>query len=346
MTEIRQVATRLYEEHPHQLLVDVTTNDGVTGTGECWWGMANDDRPGTGARPIEETVTTLLTPQVIGRDPRAITRMWHELSEHFSRYGDGGVITMAIAGLELALWDLKGKTLEVPVVELLGGPVHEALPAYASLPPLRETERVLAEISRAAAHGFRAAKLHEHSLRVITEVANGAPTDMSLMLDVNGHYDPVEAVGVAQALAALGYIWFEEPIHPMRDHRAIGRVAAASPVPLAGGENEYSLRDFEALLRHTGITFLQPEITKIGGLSAATRVSALAELHNVALCPHNFRLGPSLLASIHWGFSSPATRWLEVPWLPEGIEFSSGVKVPPLEDGKVMAPTGMGFELT
>lgn len=345
MTLIKDVSLRHYEDFPHQLLLDVTTENGATGTGECWWGMPNGDRPGSGARPIVQVVEALITPRVLGRDARHIGRLWHELADHFYRYGDGGMLPMGIAGLDLALWDLRGKSLGVPVVELLGGAVHDAIPAYASLPPLHTTERVLHEIARAKAHGFRAAKLHEHALDIITEVASGAPNGFTLMLDVNGHYDLVEAIDVAQVLGELGYYWFEEPVRPMRDHRSIRKVADASPVRLAGGENEFSLIDFERFLTSSGVTYLQPEITKIGGLTPATRVSALAELHNVVLCPHNFRLGPSLLASIHWGFSSPITQWLEIPWLPEGNDFPSGVTVPALEDGAVRAPTGLGLAL-
>ena len=155
MSTITDVSLRHYEDFPHQLLVDVTTEDGATGTGECWWGMPVGERPGSGARPIVQTVEAMLIPRVLGRDARQIARLWFELSDHFYRYGDGGMLPMAIAGLDLALWDLRGKTLGVPVVDLLGGSVHEAIPAYASLPPLGSTERVLRELERANAYGFR-----------------------------------------------------------------------------------------------------------------------------------------------------------------------------------------------
>ena len=131
----------------------------------------------------------------------------------------------------------------------------------------------------------------------------------------------------------------------MRDVSALARVAASSPVALAAGENEYSNADFQRLLASGAINWLQPEIAKIGGLTAARRISGLAELHNVALAPHNFRIGPSLYASIHWGLSSPATAWIELPWLPQGIAFPCGAKLPPLIDGEVGLPDGPGFGL-
>ena len=112
---------------------------------------------------------------------------------------------------------------------------------------------------------------------------------------------------------------------------------------VAGGENEYTLEDFDRLLRTGAITYLQPEITKIGGLTAARRVSTLAELHSVALSPHNFRLGPALYASIQWGFTSPATKWLEIPWVRPQVGFSHRAQLPPLVDGMVLPPTGPGL---
>jgi L-alanine-DL-glutamate epimerase-like enolase superfamily enzyme len=250
---------------------------------------------------------------------------------------------MALSGLDLALWDLLGRRLRVPVVQLLGGAVHDGLPAYASLPPLRDVDRVVAETGRALEAGLQAVKLHETTVDHVVALRERFGADLRIMVDVNGHFDPLDAIALGRALARHDVAWFEEPVRPMRDHRALCRVRDACGVDLAAGENEYTLDDFERLLDSGAIAYLQPEITKIGGLTAARRVGTLAELHNVALCPHNFRIGPSLYASIHWGLSSPATRWMEVPWLPDGTTFAAGMRLPPLRDGRVFAPEGAGF---
>jgi galactonate dehydratase len=169
--------------------------------------------------------------------------------------------------------------------------------------------------------------------------------DIALMVDCNGHFNVTEAIAFSRAIAAHDVYWLEEPVRPMRDIESLARVARAGPLPIAAGENEYSPADFQRLLASGSIGWLQPEITKIGGLTAARRISALAELHNVVLAPHNFRIGPCLYASIHWGLSSPATGWLEMPWLPEGRAFPSGAQLPPLRDGQVELPEGPGFGL-
>lgn len=332
-----------------QLLVDVESSDGRSGTGEAWWGIATPDSGETddaAIRPIEAAIEALLAPRCLGTDADNIEALWLTLADWSARYGDGGIITMALSGIDLALWDLKAKRLGVPAVQLIGGKSHDRLPAYASLPPLRSAEAVVHECRRAGDAGFRAFKLHEVNPAIIRATREALGPDAILMIDVNGHFDVVEAIAFAHAIADCGIYWYEEPVRPMRNHDAIAQVAAAQPLPLAAGENEYSLDDFSRLLSRKMIRWLQPEITKIGGLTPARKVAALAELHNVALAPHNFRNGPALYASIHWGFASPTTRWLELPWLPEGAAFPCGAPLPKVTGGTVALPEGPGFGLS
>jgi L-alanine-DL-glutamate epimerase-like enolase superfamily enzyme len=331
-----------------QLLVDVETSAGHAGTGECWWGIASAEHgepPDAAFRPMQAAVEALFAPRCIGADADDIEALWFRLADWAARYGDGGIIMMALAGIDLALWDLKAKRLGVPAVQLLGGRAHERLPVYASLPPLRSTEAVVRACRRAQAAGFNAFKLHEIEVAIVRETRVTLGNDAVLMVDVNGHFDTEEAIAFGRAIADCGIFWYEEPVRPMRNHDAIARVAAAQPLPLAAGENEYSLDDFHRLLSRNIVRWLQPEITKIGGLTPARKVAALAELHNVALAPHNFRNGPALYSSIHWGFSSPATRWLELPWLPDGVDFPCGAVLPAVEDGMIGLPDGTGFGL-
>lgn len=324
-------------------IVRVIDSDGVEGIGEAWWGIPDREQPARAAAPMVSVVDHLLAPKAVGRDADWIEQLWHELWDWGYRYGDQGIFMMGLSGLDLALWDLKGKRLGCPVASLLGGPAMDALPAYASFPPLREPELLVSETQRALDYGFTAIKLHELDPELTALLRDEFGADLLIMVDVNGHFDPIEAIEVGRRLAELDVLWFEEPVRPMRDHEAIARVGAALDCDLAGGENEYTLSDFERLLSTGALTYLQPEITKIGGLTAARRVSALAELYNVALCPHNFRLGPSLFASIHWAFTSPASRWLELPWVPQGLEFSHPASLPLLVDGRIEAPITPGL---
>jgi L-alanine-DL-glutamate epimerase-like enolase superfamily enzyme len=169
------------------------------------------------------------------------------------------------------------------------------------------------------------------------------PEGCALMFDVNGHFTPIQAEEAARELEPYQVTWFEEPVFPMQDYRALARLRRRTRVRLAAGENEYSLEGFHRLMGNDAVDVVMPEITKIGGLSRARRVSALAELFNFTVSPHNYRIGPALYANIHWALGQVNMDWLEVPWLPEGFAFPSGVPTPPLVDGRVRLPEGSGL---
>ena len=346
MSQIAAVRTTILDStRLTQTFVTVTDVDGRSGVGETWWGIPDRERPGAEARAIASVVDDILAPRVVGREAGEIGRLWFELWDYGYRYADQGIFPMALSGLDIALWDLLGKTLGVSVLQLLGGSRHDAVPAYASLPPLREPELVVSETQRAVDAGISGVKLHEVTIDHVERLRRRFGDQLAIMVDVNGHFDPIEAVAFGRQLADLGVTWFEEPVRPMRDHRAMRRVQQESRVDIAAGENEYTLEDFERLLSAEAITYLQPEVTKIGGITAAQRVATLAELHNVALSPHNFRPGPSLYASLAYGFASSATRWFEIPWVPDRVRFASDTPLPAMEDGLVLVPEGPGLSI-
>lgn len=344
MARIDSVAAELlHDESLVNVVVRVRDSDGLEGVGEAWWGILDPAQPSRTASPIIAVVNDMLAPRLSGRDPEAIERLWFELWDWGYRYADQGIFLMGLSGVDLALWDLKGKRLGVGVASLLGGPVSDGIPGYASLPPLREPDRLVAETARAMEAGFTAVKLHEIDPELTALLREEFGDAVQIMVDVNGHFDPLQAIAAGRRLSELDVTWFEEPVRPMRDHAAIARVGAAIECDLAGGENEYTLEDFDRLLATGALAYLQPEITKIGGLTAARRVGVLAELYNVALCPHNFRLGPSLYASVHWAFTSCASKWIEIPWVPSDAAFSFPAALPPMRDGLVLPLDGPGF---
>lgn len=317
MAAIEEVVAEIHHDQALiNVIVRVRDTDGAEGVGEAWWGIADHEKPARAAAPIASVVDDLLAPRLVGREADHVERIWFEEWDWGFRYADQGIFLMGLSGVDLALWDLLGKRLGVPVTTLFGGPVADAIPAYASLPPLRQPDLLVSETRRALDAGFNAVKLHELDPELTALVRREFGDDLKIMVDGNGHFDPVQAIEVGRRLSELGVVWFEEPVRPMRDHESIARVRASVACDLAGGENEYTLADFDRLLASGSLAYLQPEITKIGGLTAAKRVSTLAELYNVALCPHNFRLGPALYASIHWAFTTPVARWLEFPWVP------------------------------
>lgn len=230
---IAKVETRLFEDRFFpQLLVQVTTDEGLTGTGECWWGVSPaaqeirelNLKPAAMVEPIAAVVKSLLHPLLVGRPSEHIEDLWQRMIRFIYRYGDQGVVRCAVSGVDLALWDLLGKQLGVPVIQLFGGPVKDGLRAYASLPPLKEPYRIREESRRARQAGFTGIKLHETDPETAALVREEVGSDVAIMFDVNGHFAMPEALKTAARLQAYDGYWFEEPVWPMRDHRAMARI--------------------------------------------------------------------------------------------------------------------------
>ena len=344
MTTIENIEVRVESANPMtQVLVLIEASDGTTGIGEAWWGIPDRDVFGRGALPIASTIDNLITPKLLGKKSSSIEKHWFDLWDFGYRYADQGIFLMGLSGVDIALWDLLGKQLDVPVVQLLGGQVHQSIRAYASLPPLRDLDTVVSETQRAIDSGIRAVKLHEVESKYVHALRDTFGDELDIMVDVNGHFNIQEAKNIGLDMASRGITWFEEPIRPMRDHAGMKKIAQQTGLAIAAGENEYTLEDFHRLLAADVVTYLQPEITKIGGLTTAKRINVLTELYNTELSPHNFRIGPSLYSSIQWAFAAPMATWIEVPWI-QG-EFAAGIQLPPIEDGRVLMPTGPGLGL-
>jgi L-alanine-DL-glutamate epimerase-like enolase superfamily enzyme len=336
--KIEKVETQSFEGKAgmrDQLFVHIYTDDGFEGIGETWWGLS--------IKPVQSAIENVLAQQVIGQDSTRIEYLWNKMFHHAYRYGTEGILLCGLSGIDLALWDLLGKRLNVPVATLLGGTVRDGIKAYASLPPYRQEKRVREEVSKANELGFAGVKLHEYDLDLVAAAIDTAPDGYPVMVDVNGQWTPLEAEDAALQMADMGVFWLEEPIFPMQDHVAMIKLRQRVDLRLAAGENEYSLYAFNSLMTGGAVDFIQPEITKIGGLTMARKVSALADLHNAAICPHSFVVGPSSYANTHWAFSQMNMEWLEIPLLTEGLSFPSGT--PPLKmvDGMIQLPGGPGL---
>lgn len=320
-----------------QLFVRISTDEGLTGLGETWYGLP--------INPIKSAIEDTLIPILLQEDSSRIEYLWHKMYHYAYRYGTEGVILCAISGIDLALWDLMGQRLGCPVIQLLGGMVREGLKAYASFPPYREEKALMREVERAVNSGFAGIKLHEVDLTLVEAVCKAVPEEYPVILDVNGHWSAIEAEEKARHLEELNIFWLEEPIWPMQDHGAMARVRQRVKLRFASGENEFTLAGFDRLMKSGAIDFVQPEITKIGGLTMARKISVLADLYNIPVCPHSFRLGPAAYANLHWALSQHNMDWMEIPLLPEGYSFPS--HYPPLEmaDGRVKLPRGTGLGL-
>ncbi len=320
-----------------QLFVRIVTDEGLTGIGESWYGLP--------IKPIQSAIEEVLAPLLMNEDSSRIEYLWQKMYRYAYRYGTEGVILCAISGLDLALWDLLGKRLNTPVVHLLGGLFRDRMRAYASFPPYHQEKTLLREVERAVHLGFAGIKLHEVDLSMVAAVRGAAPDGFPIMLDVNGQWSALEAEENARRLTDWNILWLEEPLWPMQDHEAMARARQRVKVSFASGENEYTLKGFDHLMRCGAVDFVQPEVTKIGGLTLARKISVLADLNNLLVCPHSFRIGPAAYANMHWALSQNNMDWMEVPLLPEGICFPSRFKPLKIIEGQVLLPEGPGLGL-
>ena len=280
MAPIREVRAEIWDNNALiNVIVTVTDEQGNEGVGETWWGIRDKAVPARGGRPMASVVNDILGPRLVGREASDIADIWADSVDWAARYGDQGILMMGLSGIDLALWDLRSKSTGQPVVDLLGGSRFSSLKAYASLPWYYEAAPVLAETARALDAGFHAVKLHEVDPAITTQLRREFGDDLIVIVDVNGYFDEHEAVEHAKHLTDMGVLWFEEPVRPMRDHQAIARVAQAVDCDIAGGENEYTVADFEALLSTTPIRYVQPELTKTGGLTSTPQITEIVERH-------------------------------------------------------------------
>jgi D-galactarolactone cycloisomerase len=274
------------------LVVKVETDSGIVG-----WGEAFPHRIWPAVKSLLEK---LIAPACIGADPTDIPALMKRLIYHVHGVGRAGPVMYALSGLDIALWDILGKSKNLPIYRLLGGAPCEKLPAYASLLKYNDTDIVVRTCEQALARGYSELKIHETGRAEITAAAqllrrhNGG----SLMVDVNAPWTPQKALAAVAPLRELGLKWIEEPVWPPEDFEAARKISAAG-VPVAIGENVLTPSDFTRLIDSRAVDYVQPSVAKIGGISIARDIITAANTANVAVAPHSAYFGPGLIATAH-----------------------------------------------
>jgi D-galactarolactone cycloisomerase len=273
------------------LLVRVETDAGITG-----WGEAFGHRifPATRA-----AIDTLLGPMCVGRDATAIAALADDLQRTLHGVGRGGPTLYALSGIDIALWDIAGKAAGVPLYRLLGGSPRADLPAYASLLRYGSAGAVAHYTAQALARGYRHVKVHEITVPEIAAAREVAGPGVSIMVDANCPWTVTEAIEVACRLAPLDLHWLEEPVWPPENLAGLAEVRARGGIPTAAGENYGTAWEFRRAFEAGALSYAQPSVTKLGGVSELRRVIALGETFGVPVVPHSAYFGPGLLASIH-----------------------------------------------
>lgn len=280
-----------YSTHIETTLVRITTDDGLVGYGEAHAPIA----PEVAATIISE----LLAPLLIGENPLATDRLWEKMYASMRIRGHHtGFMAEAMAGIDIALWDIAGKATGLPVHLLMGGDYHEKVRAYQSHLPVLDVDEMVALAQHHAAQGFHGIKISggvgaEVDIRNVERIRQAVGGGVELMLDAAGVYDLPTALEIGRALERNDVLFFEDPLPP-EDHDGYVQLARALDVAVAMGETEATRYQFQQRLARGEMDVVLPDICRAGGLTECRKIAMLADLHNVKLCPHN-----SVCSAVH-----------------------------------------------
>jgi len=280
------------------VIVKITSEDGIVGWGEAHHGRA----PGAVAKLIETTLRQL----VLGMDAFDTVGVWKRVyDKQLASHGMGAGSCIGLSGIDMALWDLRGKALGVPLCRLLGG-ASRAVPAYAGGVSLGyQPPEALVEEARAHVEaGYRAVKLRigdtvSRDLERIAAVRKAFGEDMVILTDANTGYDVAAVRAAMPSLDALNVGWLEEPFGA-QDANSYRIAATLGRTPLAAGENHYTRFEFQRLIDDRAITILQPDLSKSGGITEVLRIAHMAAALNLPIHPHTSMTGLNMAATVHF----------------------------------------------
>ena len=279
------------------VLIKVETSEGVTGWGESHHGRC----PGAIAKLIDTTIKEL----VVGMDALDNVGVWDKIYRmQLASHGMGYASTMALSGLDLALWDIKGQALNRPLFEILGGS-RKNIPAYAGGIALgwQEPAALAEEAMAHLASGYKAIKLRVgDNVRAdsdrVEKVRECVGDDVDILVDANTGYSLGQVRKIMPLLEDLDVGWLEEPF-PAMDFHNYRLAATYGGVPIAAGENHFTRYEFARLIEDAAVSYAQPDLSKTGGMTEAIRIAALTSAWKIPIHPHTSLTGINMAASIH-----------------------------------------------
>jgi L-alanine-DL-glutamate epimerase-like enolase superfamily enzyme len=330
------------------VLVRVTTDDGLTGLGAI----------GLGSTPMAEAVERLLAPLVLGRNPFDVELLWELMYRSLVNVGRKGLILEAISGIDIALWDILGKATGQPVYNLLGGRTREKIRAYASFLYADHDLDRLGSMARGYVDaGFTAVKMRfgygpqdgrpgmRKNVELVRTIRDAIGDDVDLMGDAYMGWTTQYAIEMIRMLEDFHLAWVEEPVLP-DDLDGYARIRAATHTAIAGGEHEFTRYGFKELITRGCVDYVQPDVNRLGGVTEARKVWALAAAHSLPVVPHsqNYHNQHLIMSHIH----SPLSEYLP-PDYRDGDTFLSELFVGDAvaRDGYITLSEkpGMGVEL-
>ncbi len=312
-------------------LVRIETDSGLIGWGE---GFGYSCSKATAA-----IIERIIAPLLIGCKLTSPPEMCAEIQRKMVLQGRYGISTFALSGVDIALWDLKAKAEGVSIASLLDGVKRKNVPAYASLVRYGN-DQVVEYCEKAILDGFPCIKLHEITMPPIRNSCKAIGGEAKMVVDVNCNWSEEFTRNTIPELLELGTFWLEEPIFPPEDFRLLSRLRETG-IPIAAGENACTAYQFDHMLREDAVDFVQPSITKVGGISEYVKIKELSDRKKKTMMPHSPYFGPGYLASLQMAARGGEDEYFEYLYIePERWLYA---EIPLPLKGCIEIPDGPGL---
>ena len=291
-----------YYKHRTAHLVEVVTDEGITGWGECFG-------PGNIALANKYIVEKVIQPLIIGEDPTSKEYIWHKVYNLLRDSGQKGMPIQALSGIDIALWDILAKKSKLPLYQLLGGKTNNKIPVYGygmmlqkkSLQELCDLFKQ--EASQIKEKNFKAMKMKiglgpKEDLILVRAVRDAIGENFKLMVDANHAYNKSDALYVGRGLDEMKIYWFEEPVAP-EDYEGYKELREKLNINIAGGEAEFTKYGWNQLIKNKCIDIAQPEVCGLGGITEYLKVSALAQSNFIPIVNHVWGSAISIAVNLH-----------------------------------------------
>lgn len=294
------------------IFVRVTSDSGVSGWGEC----------DSGLRHVADAfIHTEHAQHVLGKDPFDNEPLYDQMFYRAHDYGPGGALSNSIAGIDIAIWDLKARILDVPLYRLLGGLYRERMPIYGSYGTGRwerlNKKQAVAQAVKFVREGFRTVKcrmqiredhlnpIEDHTIEYVDAIEKEIGNDAELFVDINNGYSAARAIQIGRVLQdKYGHRFYEEPCSD-QNHIETARVVEALDIGVIAGEKEYTLFQLDELITYANPDFLNPDVVKAGGITVMKKIATLSQMRQKPLIFHNTRPTISTAATLQLAASSP-----------------------------------------
>ena len=312
------------------LFVKIYTDEGITGVGEC-----------SGWPRVIETAVQDLRSILIGEDPQNIERLWQKMQVAIMGHGITGVVGAgAMSGIDMALWDIKGKALNTPVWNLLGGKMRDRIRIYAHA----STPEVALQLKAQGVTAIKAGGLKQ-PVRMLDGLREAIGDEMDLMVDLHGPpwLTTADAIALGRRLEPLGLLFMEDPVAPEQTD-AYQRIRDAVAIPLAAGERLATIWGLRPLIERDLVDVVQPDTGRSGGITVLKKIAAMAEAHGIMLAPHSGSLGPiAEYAALHVLAAVPNALMLERVEIDWAARPTVITPAPVTIDGHIAVPTAPGL---